>query len=166
MRIYKGASAAVLAAPGADCTNMVGKDGINDDRSMTPLDVREATLKGVLSFSFVRFLSSTSLMEDRSVLARTRERCTRRRASSRRKEGQALMNLDSVVLRNPLQWLDQCRHCQAASGNYLAGEGSGSACHGILVQCGRSKGRNKIRLWTKEEAKETRILTHLKTFEL
>jgi hypothetical protein len=70
------------------------------------------------------------------------------------------------LLRNPLQWLDQCRHCQAASGNCLAGEGSGSACHCILVQCGRLKGRNKIGLWTKKKQKETRILTHLKTFEL
>ncbi len=44
-----GASEVVLVAPGADCSDMVDKDGINDDRSVVPLE-GEATLEGVLSF--------------------------------------------------------------------------------------------------------------------
>jgi hypothetical protein len=80
-----------LAAPGTYCANMVGKNGVNYDRSAVPLKGREARLKGDQSFPFVGSVTSATLMKDRSVLARTRERCTRRRASSRRKECQVLM---------------------------------------------------------------------------
>jgi hypothetical protein len=39
----KGALAVVLAAQGADCADTVGEDGLNDDRSVIPVEGREAT---------------------------------------------------------------------------------------------------------------------------
>jgi hypothetical protein len=75
-----GASAVVLAVPGTDCADTVGKDGINDDRTAVPLEGREATLKGVLYFPVVGRPSSSAPTKDRSALVMTWERCTRRRA--------------------------------------------------------------------------------------
>jgi hypothetical protein len=70
---YKGAFEealeVVLAAPEADCTDMIGNYGVNDDRSAVPLEGREATLKGDILFAGI--LSSSALMEDHSTLART-----------------------------------------------------------------------------------------------
>jgi hypothetical protein len=60
-----GASEVVLVAPGADCSDMVDKDGINDDRSAVPLEGREATLEGGLPFPFVGSLSSSVPMKNR-----------------------------------------------------------------------------------------------------
>lgn len=57
--------AVVLAVPGADCADMVGKDGINGDRRVVPIEGREATLKGPCTF--VGSLSNSAPMENRSA---------------------------------------------------------------------------------------------------
>jgi hypothetical protein len=89
-----GASEVVLVAPGADCSDMVDKDGINDDRSAVPLEGREATLEGGLPFPFVGSLSSSVPMKNRWDVGEVYK------ATSMipRKEDQALMSLGSVLL--------------------------------------------------------------------
>ena len=54
----------MLVAPGADCPDIVCKDGIDDERSTVPVVGREATPKGVLPCPFVGSMSSLASMED------------------------------------------------------------------------------------------------------